>query len=470
MKHIAAKLETPWRLLGFCFMQTWVFLIALSPAALTENPLFLEGSFAAGLMLSGCLLVSTVLLVAIGSFRDIFRSSRALVFSSAIASVGSTLMLTAGGNAAAAAVGIVLADFGSAYLSLRWGKHWADLDTERMAVHLSLSTLASCLIYTAVCSIPASIAFAPTAALPLLSGAILLLSKDEPRRKIPEPEASVTPSLWKAAVMLAAVPVAYSLVRSFFSKGNLAIFGTQGSLTMLSFFSCALLILAIVLRASKRRSMVLLYRAVVAMMSAGFVAILALPEGFEWVALGAIMLSYSIFDELVWLMRPQLTVDVAGVRLNVFGWGRVVFRSFAFAGVALGGWLLRQEWLTDSAALIACMLMIALVVLFFMNTLTADDFFRFINPIRVEDGADTAPSSESSLDESCALIAGECGLSRREAEVLQYLARGRSLSVIESQLCISNSTARTHTRNIYRKLDVHSKQELIDMVERAQEG
>ena len=110
--------------------------------------------------------------------------------------------------------------------------------------------------------------------------------------------------------------------------------------------------------------------------------------------------------------------------------------------------------------------MTALVVLLFMNALTANDFSLFVNPIKL--GSAPAPAlSESRLDEQCRAIAQEYGLSRRELDVLPLLARGRSLPVIEEQLCISNSTARTHARNIYRKLDVHSKQELIDMVESA---
>ncbi len=55
-------------------------------------------------------------------------------------------------------------------------------------------------------------------------------------------------------------------------------------------------------------------------------------------------------------------------------------------------------------------------------------------------------------------------LTPRETEVLGYLLQGRSLPYISQELFLSNGTLRTHTRNIYRKLKVHSKQELIDLV------
>ena len=65
-----------------------------------------------------------------------------------------------------------------------------------------------------------------------------------------------------------------------------------------------------------------------------------------------------------------------------------------------------------------------------------------------------------------ALLADDYGLTRREAEVLPYLARGRSAKVIAEALFVSESTIRTHTRRILEKTCLHSKQELIDLVEK----
>ncbi len=112
------------------------------------------------------------------------------------------------------------------------------------------------------------------------------------------------------------------------------------------------------------------------------------------------------------------------------------------------------------------MLMTVLTVMLFMNALTARDFSLFVRPIKEESDVEL-PVPEAGIDEKCKVLAEEFGLSRRELDVLQLLARGRSLTVVEEQLCISNSTARTHTRNIYRKMDIHTKQELIDLVEKA---
>ncbi len=56
-------------------------------------------------------------------------------------------------------------------------------------------------------------------------------------------------------------------------------------------------------------------------------------------------------------------------------------------------------------------------------------------------------------------------LTERESEVLGYLLQGRSSRRIQEELFISESTANTHIRHIYRKLGVHSKQELLDVLD-----
>ena len=69
------------------------------------------------------------------------------------------------------------------------------------------------------------------------------------------------------------------------------------------------------------------------------------------------------------------------------------------------------------------------------------------------------------LPYTCHFIAVEYDLTRREEEILQLLARGRTASRIAETLCITTATTRTHLRNIYAKLGVHSQQDILDMYE-----
>ena len=57
------------------------------------------------------------------------------------------------------------------------------------------------------------------------------------------------------------------------------------------------------------------------------------------------------------------------------------------------------------------------------------------------------------------------GLSAREAEVAELIARGNTVAHIAELLFVSENTVRTHSKRIYVKLGIHKRQELIELVE-----
>lgn len=65
----------------------------------------------------------------------------------------------------------------------------------------------------------------------------------------------------------------------------------------------------------------------------------------------------------------------------------------------------------------------------------------------------------------CASIAADFCLSKREAQVLPLVLRGRTSSRIAEELGISKSTVDTHLRHIYSKCGVSGRQGLIDLKE-----
>lgn len=63
-------------------------------------------------------------------------------------------------------------------------------------------------------------------------------------------------------------------------------------------------------------------------------------------------------------------------------------------------------------------------------------------------------------------IARTYELTDREAEIMGYLAKGRSSTFISERLYLSPNTVRGYIRTAYAKLNIHSKQEAIDLFER----
>lgn len=68
------------------------------------------------------------------------------------------------------------------------------------------------------------------------------------------------------------------------------------------------------------------------------------------------------------------------------------------------------------------------------------------------------------------ILAQRFGLTSRELEVCRLLGRGRNRQYIAQDLGVSLQTARTHVTNVYRKLDVHTQQEFLDLYEAVESG
>lgn len=81
-------------------------------------------------------------------------------------------------------------------------------------------------------------------------------------------------------------------------------------------------------------------------------------------------------------------------------------------------------------------------------------------------GEDSVPMHDGATQGDIAQRAADAryGLSQRELEVLRLFAQGRSANWIADSLIISKNTVRAHLRAIYTKLDVHSRQELLDFL------
>lgn len=90
---------------------------------------------------------------------------------------------------------------------------------------------------------------------------------------------------------------------------------------------------------------------------------------------------------------------------------------------------------------------------------------RFPEP-GIAEGERALPSTEGGpWRRRCRALSEQYDLSERQYEVLVLIAQGRNAKYIQDALTISLSTAQTHIRNIYRKVGVHSRQELLSLIE-----
>ena len=82
-----------------------------------------------------------------------------------------------------------------------------------------------------------------------------------------------------------------------------------------------------------------------------------------------------------------------------------------------------------------------------------------------EESPDNGTDATNRISRQAQILRERYRLSARETEVMEYIARGYTVARTAQELVVSENTIRTHSKRIYAKLDVHKKQELIEMLE-----
>ena len=132
---------------------------------------------------------------------------------------------------------------------------------------------------------------------------------------------------------------------------------------------------------------------------------------------------------------------------------------------ALGGVFGARIVQTDSfrVAMVAFGLAVALSSAFTV-LLTDQDYRTSWGTVKPKSPRPSVTEFYYGLPDVCAGLSQQFGLTRREEEILLLLAQRKRIPDIEAELFISNSTAKTHVRNIYRKLGIHKRTELFALM------
>ncbi len=187
---------------------------------------------------------------------------------------------------------------------------------------------------------------------------------------------------------------------------------------------------------------------------------------FEYRQIAATLLSAgnTLFDMVAWLALVAIANRNPLGAIAVIAWGRGISAVGTTAGAALGvaaNTLTLHNPTATVIALGAFLLVFGAYVLIGLKDFAFEKVIDGIEPVSLE----VAESPEDRFEARCEDIAGEFGLTPRELEVFKMLARGRNKEYIQEKLVVSKNTVKAHVKHIYTKLDIHSHQELIDLVD-----
>lgn len=195
----------------------------------------------------------------------------------------------------------------------------------------------------------------------------------------------------------------------------------------------------------------------------GLMALLSATEQFSSVASSVAVTSISLAPALTWICLVKYAQQGNGRSVLWYAANNILFQG----GVLLGGVL--AQWVTlaieDGSIAFAPT---ALTVLF---VLVAAESLVFIWMMRdkTTEPAEREPDQQTSpldVDVAVEMLSERYSLSDREREVIGLLAHGRTAPYISETLFISLNTVNTHVKRIYRKVGVHTRQELLDAIEK----
>ncbi|MEC4273316.1 LuxR C-terminal-related transcriptional regulator [Adlercreutzia sp. R25] len=398
--------------------------------------------------------------------------------------------------------GAVLFGAGLGVVALRCGQLFGALPPRQVILYVAYSQFVVGASFFIVVGSPAwaPVSGGPSLAgilvfvlLPAAAGFLAMLSRynEQPTQGLERSlsRASLPKSFWK----LLAVVFVFSCIVSSVYASSVAISSIDTTLNGSRLVMLVRMVLALALAVvavgteGDRLNFGKLY-SVVMVVSVALVACLPLVTVLHTVLSQIVSLASVVFELFLWCTLAFIVFQRRVSAVIVFGYG--------YGAYQLGngiGWLSGAQALGSLFGAVgeafAYMIMALIVLACAFVIFSEREFDRLFIP-QVE-GAPTldellmqdltAERAEEGEGDEPAVKKGRFGvaieeltetyqLSPRETDVLRCLAMGYNSSTTASKLHISWNTVRTHTRNVYGKLGVHSQQELIALVDEATAG
>ena len=385
----------------------------------------------------------------------------------------------------------IMGGYGIAYAYRTWSTPYSEMQPRQAcgmaALALVIASLIECFMFVVghagSCIVLALVGFAIPATLHACYKHLDSVPAPEPlpAKTFQENARAVLP-LWRIAVGITvysfAVGVSWTLLLAnpdhILALTDLAVPLLIIGLVIVFWVRCAKIL--------KRISFRIVWRPIVLLMSA---AILMAPqvEGTTYVLVVSFVRAAQTTMAALWFLILTNIARHAHVDAShVIGMGWVFYSFPVAAGVIFGLMLAPYDPLHTA---LPALTVLALVVIAFIAD---DQDALFTKPSTAEPLPATAQTTQANgedapaaqpekpddgmgsgrrdrLSVKCVAIARDYGLTNREFDVFVRLAHGRSGAFIADELTLSENTVKGHTKRLYAKLGVHTRQELIDLAE-----
>ncbi|MEA5020135.1 MAG: helix-turn-helix transcriptional regulator [Gordonibacter sp.] len=359
----------------------------------------------------------------------------------------------------------ILSGAGGAYCFCQWFYMFCALPVKRAVNYTLLAfSFSSCIRFVLVLlsGVLDPVAGIALMAIPFLSGLALQKTRAMPEIKGYAP-ASSTPSAeakgkhLSGFLIIVAEIVVYGLVFGLLRNGISEWSNSTSSMIMghlLRIVLPLLLFFWLAARAQSKRSDGLLRALLLAIV---FTLLAALFFGgvAESVLSAIVLAMRSFVSILIYLLLLEATHRMRLHPCFVYGIGRAVYELSLVAGLLVYDQAMVTGFF-EALPFNVVYFAVSCVLLLLLNSFSRTTRLPFVQP--------PLPFAASSIDDQCDQVGEQYCLTEREVEIMKLIGKGRSKKYIAGTLYLSEDTIRWHTKQLYRKLDIHNRQELLTKI------
>ncbi len=451
---------------GYACMCAWAVILLIAPIFDSLNAI----QTAPISMLPG-LIVCLASLLFSRRFPPIIGKSSIVTLSAVLITLGSLLCTFPATSTMpfVCAMGLILSGMFAIILIMAWFDIFARLTPRAIIMLSGCSISVAALISWGILSCDATASSALFSLLPMLSFALLPTSKAAQGlphiEKVPADESHASNHNRTIVEIVAAALPARTLIGlaiTFFvvnSLGTLApSFASFSSavtpLSLLVSFGATLFFIASALIVQRKIDPSILYK-VLMFAFAAIALLLTFPIGIN----ASLVFCVDILAEvMMWTVLALLAKKTPVQPHHVFAIGWIA----ECAGSTLGQGLYPVFEEYPQAFIVVALMLILVAVGFAFSERSLVLDVELEEDARANTEAAPDPDAANPLD----AFVQSYDISRRERDVLELWLAGRGLKFIENALFISESTVKSHLRSIYRKCDVHNRDEIISLYEK----
>lgn len=281
-------------------------------------------------------------------------------------------------------------------------------------------------------------------------------------------------SLWRPALGLALFCFMAGLMTKVSGQQNISFSETQ-AISIVASAACVAILALPVFLVREPSAVDRMYGLALPLSATGFLLLPVFGSAAPGIVNAFAQCGSMMASVVVWCMVARRSHSDLGKAVVLYA---CVFGLAAFAelcGFAAGGSGLSffsQEGTPSTAVALASLYLLSCCSLFVFRAQGGVSHSH--SPVQGDDGDSSgkkAGSQRSSLPSdrsaACEKLSSRGRLTPKEAEVLVLLSEGRTVRSISERLVVSENTTKSHIKSIYQKLDVHSRSEILELIDKA---